>query len=116
MQFCDFWMHYTHIFLDILPHYLFYLFYCTFELLKYLKTKEEVLNDTPVIQRNIHVIQTLYSSECGRLSLYVLKCLSQNISFDKIIQSLKMRYDNIIKIQDTKIQRFFFSKMILQYK
>ena len=66
------------------------------ELLKYLKTKKEMLNDKAVIQRNIHVVQTLHSSECGRLSLYVLKCLSENISFDKIIQVLKVRYDNNI--------------------
>ena len=66
------------------------------ELQKYLKTKKELLKKTGVIQRNIYVVQMLDSSECGRLSLYVLKCLSRNIPFDKIIQVLKIRYDDAI--------------------
>ena len=66
------------------------------ELQKYLKTKKELLKKKGVIQRNIYVVQMLDSSECGRLSLYVLKCLSRNIPFDKIIQVLKIRYDDAI--------------------
>ena len=66
------------------------------ELQKYLKTKKELLKKKGVIQRNIYVVQMLDSSECGRLSLYVLKCLSKNIPFDKIIQVLKIRYDDAI--------------------
>ena len=66
------------------------------ELQKYLKTKKELLKKKDVIQRNIYVVQMLDSSECGRLSLYVLKCLSKNIPFDKIIQVLKIRYDDAI--------------------
>ena len=64
------------------------------ELLRYLKTKEELAKNEGLIDRNIHVVQKLGSSECGRLSLYVLKCLSENIPFDKIIQVLKIRYDD----------------------
>ena len=64
------------------------------ELVKYLKTKEELAKNEGLIDRNIHVVQKLGSSECGRLSLYVLKCLSENIPFDKIIQVLKIRYDD----------------------
>ena len=63
------------------------------ELLKYLKTKEELAKNKALIQQNIYVVQKSGSSECGRLSLYVLKCLSKNIPFDKIIQVLKIRYD-----------------------
>ena len=64
------------------------------ELLRYLKTKEELAKNEGLIHRNIYVVQKLGSSECGRLSLYVLKCLSKNIPFDKIIQVLKIRYDD----------------------
>ena len=63
------------------------------ELLKYLKTKEELAKNEGLIQQNIYVVQKLGTSECGRLSLYVLKCLSESIPFDKIIQVLKIRYD-----------------------
>ena len=63
------------------------------ELLKYLKTKEELAKNEGLIQQNIYVVQKLGTSECGRLSLYVLKCLSENIPFDKIIQVLKIRHD-----------------------
>ena len=63
------------------------------ELLKYLKTKEELAKNEGLIYRNIYVVQKRGSSECGRLSLYVLKCLSKNIPFDEIIQVLKIRYD-----------------------
>ena len=72
------------------------------ELQKYLKTKEELLKKTSVIQHNIHVVQMLDSSECGRLCLYVLKCLSRNIPFDRIIQVLKIRYDDAIKRKSRK--------------
>ena len=64
------------------------------ELLRYLRTKEELAKNESLIRQNTYVVQKLGSSECGRLSLFVLKCLSKNIPFDKIIQVLKIRYDD----------------------
>ncbi len=58
------------------------------ELYKYLKIEKKVL-----IQSNINVVQTETSSECGRLCLFVLKCLSKEIPYDNILQTLKIRYD-----------------------
>ena len=45
------------------------------------------------IQRNIYTVQSDLSSECGRLCLFVLQALSRNIPYDKILQTLKRRYD-----------------------
>lgn len=61
------------------------------ELTRYLKTAGRV--KPVIIQRNIYIVQSAVSSECGRLCLFVLKALSNNIDFDKIIQVLKERYD-----------------------
>ncbi len=72
------------------------------ELLIYLKSKKQIKNDIPNIQRNIIVVQTTDSSECGRLCMYVLKCLTKNISFDAIIQVLKKRYDQTTTTRKTK--------------
>ena len=63
------------------------------ELIRYLKTKKELSEDRAVIKRNIYIVQSPFASECGRLCLFVLKSLSNNIDFDQIIQVLKKRYD-----------------------
>ena len=53
----------------------------------------EYLGENVEIQRNIYTVQSDLSSECGRLCLFVLQALSLNIPFDKIIQTLRRRYD-----------------------
>ena len=53
----------------------------------------EYVGDNVEIQRNIYSVQSDLSSECGRLCLFVLQALSLNIPFDKILQTLKRRYD-----------------------
>ena len=64
------------------------------ELMKYLKSSQEYKNDIPVVRRNALVVQRLNTTECGRLCLFVIRCMQDNgCSFDGIIQVLKQRYD-----------------------
>lgn len=64
------------------------------ELMRYLKTPKEYKNDIPVVRRNALVIQKLNTTECGKLCLFVIRCMENNsCSFDGIIQVLKQRYD-----------------------
>lgn len=64
------------------------------ELMKYLKSSQEYKNDIPVVRRNALVIQRLNTTECGRLCLFVIRCMqNKDCSFDGILQLLKQRYD-----------------------
>lgn len=62
------------------------------ELIQYLKTDRELLENSPVIIRNFVTVQHDQSSECGALSLYVLKRLSLGVPFPDIIDYLEKRY------------------------
>ena len=62
------------------------------ELIEYLKTDREILDNSPVIVRNFVTVQHDRSSECGALSLFVLKKLSQGVPFTDIIDYLEKRY------------------------
>lgn len=62
------------------------------ELLEYLKTPEERINDSPVIRRSAVIVQHINSNECGALSLFVLKCLSSGVPFSTILLMLEKRF------------------------
>ena len=62
------------------------------ELLYYLKTDDELINDLPAIKCNAVTVQHDQSNECGSLCLFTLKQLSNGIPFSKIIQNLEKRY------------------------
>ena len=54
----------------------------------------EYLGCNSPIQRNQYVLQNDTSSECGRLCLFILNAiLIKKISYNSILQSLKIRYD-----------------------
>ena len=61
----------------------------------YLKSAKEYADNDAVVLCNSVIVQHLNTSECGRLCLFVLKCMSENKKFDDILQSLKIRYDDI---------------------
>ena len=61
------------------------------ELVKYLKTYEEMREGLPVILQNALVVQH-YQNECGSLCLYVLKQLSRGVPFSEILTFLHRRY------------------------
>ena len=63
------------------------------EIIKYLKTGNELKNDKPVIKRSAVTVQQDESSECGALCLYVLKKLSEGFLFPVILEGLLKRYD-----------------------
>ena len=65
------------------------------ELLEYLKTPKEIINNSPVIRRSAVIVQHVNSNECGALSLFVLKCLSSGIPFPTVLLMLKKRFDLI---------------------
>ena len=65
------------------------------ELLKYLKSASEFDQDLPAIKRNSITVQHDESSECGSLCLFVLKQLSEGMSFPDIIIFLDKRYHKI---------------------
>ena len=69
------------------------------ELLKYLKSEEEYISKREVIRRNDVVVQHINTTECGRLCLFVLDCLSQRVPYDEILQTLKLRYDEQTKTE-----------------
>ena len=68
-----------------------------FEILRYLKTVNELRNDEPVIRRSAITVQHDDSSECGALCLYVLKQLSIGVSFSIILSDLLKRYKSPTK-------------------
>ena len=63
------------------------------ELIKYLKTYEELQEGKLVIRQNAAVVQH-YQNECGSLCLYVLKELSKGVPFPKILTFLRHRYNH----------------------
>ena len=64
------------------------------ELIKYLKTSREIKQDIACIRRSAVTVQKDGSSECGALCLYVLKKLSQGVSFPVILDALVKRYES----------------------
>ena len=56
------------------------------ELSDYLKTKKE--KNEAVIQRNTDIVQNFNTKVCGHLCLYVLKSLSQGMTFREVLDSL----------------------------
>lgn len=65
------------------------------ELLKYLKTQSEYQNNLPVIRRSAITVQHYYSNECGSLCLYMLKKLTNGVSFPKILIELAERFNKL---------------------
>ena len=64
-----------------------------YELMHYLKTKKEMLQNIPVIERNVIVVQHINTSECGALCLYVLYMLTkQQLSYETVLNRLQDRY------------------------
>ena len=63
------------------------------EVVKYLKTYEELKQGKPVIRQNALVVQH-YRNECGSLCLYVLKELSEGVPFSHILDFLRHRYNH----------------------
>ena len=59
-----------------------------FEIQKYLKTKEELKNDVPIIERNTDIVQKPNTNICGHLCLYVLDKLSKGVQYQDVIESL----------------------------
>ena len=64
------------------------------EMIKYLKSADELKNDKPVIKRSAVTVQHDESSECGALCLYVLTKMSDGILFPVILDGLVKRYEN----------------------
>ena len=62
------------------------------ELLRYLKTSAELKSNAPVIRRSAVTVQHYKSNECGSLCLYVLKMLTNGLSFSTILSTLVERY------------------------
>ena len=65
-----------------------------FEMMTYLKTDEEMRDDSPVIRRSAVTVQHYESNECGSLCLFVLKLLSENVPFSQILETLLIRYEH----------------------
>ena len=64
------------------------------EIQKYLKTKTEFDENIAVIQRNTDIVQSIDSSACGYLCLFVLVTLSRGVSFQETINILRQRFDD----------------------
>ena len=63
------------------------------ELQKYLKTKQEFKNNTPVIKRNTDIIQKINTNVCGHLCLLVLTSLMrEHLSYQEILNHLNDGY------------------------
>ncbi len=65
------------------------------ELLCYLKTSTEMIEEIPAIKCNAVTVQHDQSIECGSLCLYLLKQMSEGIPFSHIIEFLEKRYNKI---------------------
>ena len=61
------------------------------EIQKYLKTPEEFKNGKNVIQRNTDIVQSISSSICGHLCIYILKALSERWAYGEILAKLRER-------------------------
>ena len=57
-----------------------------YEVQMYLKTKPEI--DQQVIKRNTDIVQSAGTKVCGHLCLYVLKSLSDGMTFGEVLESL----------------------------
>ena len=62
------------------------------ELVHYVKTFTEINLDLPAIRRSSVTVQHYESKECGSLCLYVLKMLTNNISFSTVLLTLARRF------------------------
>ena len=59
------------------------------EIQKYLKTKRELKNNTPVIERNTDIVQKTNTSVCGHLCLLVLTSLMrEQLSYQEVLNQL----------------------------
>ena len=59
------------------------------EIQKYLKTKNEFKNNTPVIERNTDIVQKPNTSVCGHLCLLVLTSLMrEHLSYQEVLNRL----------------------------
>ena len=60
-----------------------------FELQKYLKTKVEFQNGTPVIERNIGIVQRPNTKICGHLCLFVLTSLMrEHLTYQEVLDQM----------------------------
>ena len=60
-----------------------------FEMQKYLKTKSEFQNGTPVIERNIGILQRTNTNVCGHLCLFVLTSLMrEHLTYQETLDQL----------------------------
>ena len=59
-----------------------------YEIQNYLKTKHEIKLDQQVIKRNTDIVQPDGTEICGHLCLYVLKSLSDGMSFWEVLKNL----------------------------
>ncbi len=66
------------------------------ELVTYLKTSSEILQNAPVIRRSAVMVQHINTDECGSLCLYVLKKLSLGEKFSEILTYLLSRFHNTL--------------------
>ena len=64
------------------------------EMMQYLKSNRELELDLPAIRQNAVTVQHDISNECGSLCIFVLKQLSNEIPFSKILETLQDRYRN----------------------
>ena len=63
------------------------------EMQKYLKTKLEFKNNTPVIQRNTDIVQKPNTSICGHLCLFVLTSLMrEHLTYQEVLDQLNDGY------------------------
>ena len=60
---------------------------------KYLKTKWEFENGTPVIERNTDIVQTPNTVVCGHLCLFVLTSLMrEHLTYQEVLDQLTGTY------------------------
>ena len=63
------------------------------EMQKYLKTKLEFQNNTPVIERNTDIVQRPYTSICGHLCLFVITSLMrEHLTYQEVLDQLTDEY------------------------
>ena len=63
------------------------------EMQKYLKTKLEFQNNTPVIERNTDIVQRPNTSICGHLCLFVLTSLMrEHLTYQEVLDQLTDGY------------------------
>ena len=62
------------------------------EMLTYLKTHKEMEDNSLVIWQSTLTVQRYQSNECGLFCLFVLKKLSEKVTFSEILTFLSQRY------------------------